>query len=1777
MSSSFDATARINLDIRSFAQGAAAVTKSGGQMEKIFENLNQVLSRVAVVESGLAAKLRTSLQVYNSVSSAAKNYATAVAALQKNEASGANGAKLMAQAFAQLRSSLAQVQGMSEKEYQRLSRTVTLYEKLANVVRSLASAQKQMSSITQNAISAQQKEDAAKTKAEQTARKLALEEQKLALQRDRLAQSAVRTSQEEQRLAIRREQLAQSAARMAQTEERLALGRQRLASSTRSAAQSQVSMSSSSFALRNSIGELEQGFQSLFNTVAKIPTAFAGAAISQEAAFAQVERVVGKADAATVGLLGRFQEIAQQAPISFEEVARIGQLGAAIGISASNLGDFTDTIVKFSLTTGMASEEATILLGRIAQMEDVPISEMEQLGSAILALGTASAATDQEILRVNASIATVSNLFGLTAQQTAGLSSALATLQVRPELSRGALTRVFNELSTAVSDGGTELSKLAKVMGMTDQQVLKLYNNPATRGDFLLAFIEGLSRAAGVGGDVQGVLRALGINAVRDIDVFSRLANNVNVVRDSFDLANKEFAKGTELNRQSKGIYETTSAELQNLSDAFKTLLATMGGPLAKNLGDVASIISEKILTPLGKMKTVLGIFGALATVVTVGGGAWLVYQIGLAKVISSMIAMKELQKNLQVSTLKLKTAFDIFRGNLGPTAEAQAVAANSSRELTVNVQALSLALSRTEIGMRAYAAAAASSAAGLGTLSTATLSAMRSMQGTATASVAMQNTMRQLGITSATTALSMTNVATSNRAIALTQSQVATSSARFVGQTALSAAAVQGLNTSTVRAVPALTTMSASMQRAVTAGAQLGSGLNTAATASSLTAAQAGRLAQATTSVSVGARLASLAFGPWGIALTTIGLLMGGPLIRAITDFRSESDKLAQSAMEQTGGHQAMANAIRADTDAAIAAAGGLEHFNQIVRSGNQDQLASIGVYRAFTVAKSDMAAKDRESAEAAKAQAQETQRAVQTIMGSSSELKKQAQGHGVAAEAARRYLNNIDEEATKVKKLSGALSENTVVIGENSKQWLLDTAQTALEMSKLADGSERSQTSLHLLSETGLDVGKVLKESLENPKKALDELAKASTAVDKILKDNAGVPVDPNTGVDFSGMETMESAKRLKTFLDALRTTIQSQSDATTKEQILQGLLADAMDNTGTAASSASGKIKLTKDALEDLDTDADEAKAAMDEMQQTFTKFGTPLDAFKNAAEGAFKGASDAMNKFSLNSKGGLDAYIKQLEKIAKAQRDWSANLIKISTTLGPDIAEQFRKLGPEAAPAVAQLANLSAKELEKLGPRLREIGSDATSELAASIVQNSGEVKNATLQTRTVIADIFGKMFDKAKTSADFADVSNQYAALVKTLNGLKGVKLDISADDAKAIKSLQDLNLYIDLVTNKKINPKVVIDILKAQGDIGKLQAIIQEAQTSGKLDPKGKAALDTLLFQTQIAQLASTVSGLEAEGKLDAKGKGKLSDEEYRAKVLALTQFLASAEGQGLLNPKGNAQLNDQNYRAQMEGLARLILGEEQAKKFDVNGDGKLSTAEFLALLQALKGAVADANRGKLDAKGHVTLANVGGFKSQLGGIVQAAYSAGSRISQALTRSATVSVGYYYYKKNNPPSGGAGSAPAAVAAATGGWINGPGGPTSDSIPAWLSNGEFVVNASAAKRFGALLEVINRSGGRGFAGLVKGAYGSILTGGNKPIRLAHPGPASTMFGNSALMARTPPQSVAAATAGFAQPQSGPTNIFNINNQYPQAEPTSVTINRSLAYAATISGV
>lgn len=1552
----FDATARINVDLSGFARAAASSTSAGGAFTASVRSLQTALTQVEGVNKRTTGQLMNALNLYKQLASTVNTYASAVKTLADGNNRSAVNQRRINSALDALSGSLARVTGLTKEETAAKQRELRLYQQLASALNSYASALQKMASVQQKNTQLTNQQAQAQERSQQAAQRLAQQEQRLAIA--------------EQNLRLQSQRLAQQQQAMTTT-----MNRSNSAASAGNAAF--TSFSHSTFALRSSVGELEQGFQRMFVVLAAIPAAAAVAAISQEQSFAQVARVVGEAEAASTGLLDRFREIAQTAPISFEEVAKIGQLGGQIGISANELGNFTDTIVRFSITTGVAAEESTLLLGRIAEMQNVPVGEMENLGSAILALGTASAATDQEILRVNESIATASNIFGLTTQATSGLAAALATLRVRPELARGSLTRVFGQLRDAVEQGGDSLVRLSEIMGLTQKATVELFQTDTDQ--FFIKFVEGLSKAAENGESFRNVLSDLGVNAVRDIDTFSRLGNNFDVLADSVDRANIEYAKGSELQKQSKTIYETTANELQNLSDAFQTFLAIAGAPLAKAVNTIAKVLTT-ITEAIANLGPIVPILGFVATGVAVGAAAWLALQIAMAKTLQGIIAMRELQNTLGVRTITLNTVIRAWRGELLGASQATTTTTAAMRGQAVTAGQLATAM--TAVGTASSRAVVANAG-----LSTSLLNSSNGYRANTLASGQATNSM------AAFTAVARPAIAT-QEALAISAAQAATSSRAMASAMVLT-----------------------------------GSSANTAAVG--VTAAAA-----ATTRASVATRAMTFALGPWGVALATAGLLLGG-LVGGMDLFTSGGDKLYQSALQQTGGLDTLRNAIKADTDAA--------------REGGK-------VYREVAVTKDQVSDADRRSAEAARDSAKARIAEIELVAGSVSELKKQAKGHDEGAKAAQQYLNIIEDETGKISEANKVLSENVAVIGEQTRAWLLNTVQAAANKSGIAGNAD----ALKELNKTGVDVGDILTRSLTDPKKPAAELTTAIEQLEGVMNTELSGGSMLNSGPQLN--ETGKAASKAKDFLEAMRKAIEENSDEAAANVVIQDLLGQALDDTGNTAVTAGGKVKLTTDNLEDLSLTTDEAQTQLDELIKTLGGFGTAFDAFKTAAEAAAgitksstEKATKAVENFSLKTKTGFDAYLKELEKIATAQRNWATNLIKISATLGPGIAAELQKLGPEAAPFIQELADLSADKLKKLKPRLEAIMGDNVAGIAASIIKGQAAIENASSGTATLIANTLANELGSAKNTSQFNAVIEKYGTLLENLKNHKG---EVNIDNVKGLKSIDDIINYIKLSEDKRL------------------------------FDPDGRAELKTELFKRGALDLLSLIIQMEKAGAFNPDGKAKLDPSAFNGTLGSIQDGVYRAERNGSLNPDGTAKLTN------------------------------------------------------------------GNFYVKLGQFKRDSASAGSTIQANLTRTATVSVGYYYYNKNTPPK--------TAQVKDGGWISGPGGPRDDKVPAMLSNGEFVVNARAARRYSGLLEAINSFSGAGGARADEIGQTQADTGLSSILSQAK---------GTAAQARVPEQAAALASSGVIR-GGGPT--INITNNYPLAEPTSKTVNRALAFASALDG-
>lgn len=85
--------------------------------------------------------------------------------------------------------------------------------------------------------------------------------------------------------------------------------------------------------------------------------------------------------------------------------------------------------------------------------------------------------------------------------------------------------------------------------------------------------------------------------------------------------------------------------------------------------------------------------------------------------------------------------------------------------------------------------------------------------------------------------------------------------------------------------------------------------------------------------------------------------------------------------------------------------------------------------------------------------------------------------------------------------------------------------------------------------------------------------------------------------------------------------------------------------------------------------------------------------------------------------------------------------------------------------------------------------------------------------------------------------------------------------------------------------------------------------------------------------------------------------------------------------------------------------------------------------------------------------------------------------------------------------------------------ASGGYVSGPGGPTADSIPARLSNGEFVMRAAAVKKYGVgMMNAINSADPKGIEPHAKGGAVGFAAGGLAAVKNASKGKLEKMLGD-----------------------------------------------------------
>ena len=455
-------------------------------------------------------------------------------------------------------------------------------------------------------------------------------------------------------------------------------------------------------ALRYALYDIGNNLQRIGLTVGAASVAPLVIAANYEKEFANVIRTndLARDDVADLqnSLRQDLEKIAQSTPINWKDITNIATLAGQLGIAQESVANFTETVAKFSATTDLSVNDAATAFGRLDQLITGIDGNFENLGSAILAVGVDSVATESAIVNVSTQIASMGNLAGLSGAEIVGLSGAIASLGIRPELARGTVTRLFSNIGEAASTSGKEVNEFGRLTGRTaDQFVEDWGSNP---GAVLQDFFDGINRE---GPEAERTLRSLGITSVRDIPAILRLAQSSDEVRRLIRLSTTEYIRASEVTEQYGVISGTVAANVTRLGQNIELIQSSVGNSVnaLSGLLNILNLVVQGYNTiidnPIGSV-----FFGVIiAAGLLVSGFALLVAQ--AAFVAAAYLAVTFVMRKLGIDLSFTQIGQLLFKKSLDQTIVSLYNQAAASQVSSAGLQRLTVGLKKAEIGAKLF------------------------------------------------------------------------------------------------------------------------------------------------------------------------------------------------------------------------------------------------------------------------------------------------------------------------------------------------------------------------------------------------------------------------------------------------------------------------------------------------------------------------------------------------------------------------------------------------------------------------------------------------------------------------------------------------------------------------------------------------------------------------------------------------------------------------------------------------------------------------------------------------------------------------------------------------------------------------------------------------------------------------------------------------------------------------------------------------------------------
>ncbi|CDK39681.1 phage tail tape measure protein [Halorubrum sp. AJ67] len=292
----------------------------------------------------------------------------------------------------------------------------------------------------------------------------------------------------------------------------------------------------------------------------------ASAAADFESAMVEVEKVTNAETAEAMS--GSVRELAETIPLAQKELAGIAADAGRFGVEGpKNIEKFTESTAKMASATDLNTQEAGQAFAKLTELTGTPISEVENLGSAINELSNNTATSAQEITDSMMRSSGALSSLGMSQTEIAGMSAAINEVSESSERAGTRMRRLGQEMVNPKKVGD-----LSSALGMTKSEFEEMREK--SPDELMLQMAEAMKQ----GGDEADALKNALSTTSRQ--ALTGLAQNIDGTREALEMSSTAYEENTSVQEEFEASADTFNKKLQTLKNRLRNVGIVMGNQI---------------------------------------------------------------------------------------------------------------------------------------------------------------------------------------------------------------------------------------------------------------------------------------------------------------------------------------------------------------------------------------------------------------------------------------------------------------------------------------------------------------------------------------------------------------------------------------------------------------------------------------------------------------------------------------------------------------------------------------------------------------------------------------------------------------------------------------------------------------------------------------------------------------------------------------------------------------------------------------------------------------------------------------------------------------------------------------------------------------------------------------------------------------------------------------------------------------------------------------------